>query len=104
LISRTLEEQPTCRFGAQMVDGGNYSNTKQIISAILIQEEVNVLVSNSVKMLKDKLYRLTLEMKRLNKDGELSTLMKLRRNQLKVLTKTGDSTLTDHSTLDQDFQ
>jgi hypothetical protein len=38
------------------------------------------------------------------KDGQLSTLTKLLRLRLKDLIQNSDSTETDHSTLDPDFQ
>jgi hypothetical protein len=77
---------------------------RPIISATLIQEEENVSKFNMEKMLKVNQFCNLQEVRRHNKDGELSTLMKLRRSQLKVLTKTGDSISTDLSILDLDSQ
>jgi len=75
-----------------------------ITSATLIQEEENVLKYSTERMKKDKPSRSWAKLRNHNKDGRLSMLMKLRKSKLKVLTKTGDSISTDHSTLDQDFQ
>jgi 3-hydroxyisobutyrate dehydrogenase-like beta-hydroxyacid dehydrogenase len=77
---------------------------KLIISATLIQEEASALTFYTERMLKVKQFKFKLEVKRLNKDGELSMSMKQRKNQPKVLTKTGASISTDPSTSDQDSQ
>lgn len=76
---------------------------KQTISVTLMLEEVNALKFNMERMLRDSEFWLPAEVTRPNKDGELSMLMKPRKNQLKVSIKTGDSTSIDHSTSGQDF-
>jgi hypothetical protein len=97
-----LEELTICKFGALTQDGSNFSDMKLTISVILMLEEENVLKSNMAKMQRANQFRLALEQKKHNKDGELSMLTKQKRSQLKDLTKIGDSTSTDLSILDQD--
>jgi hypothetical protein len=65
----------------------------------MIKEQVvNASLYNTERMLRDNLFKPLERMERLNKDGELSTLMRLKNSRRKVLPKTGDSMSTDHST------
>ena len=70
----------------------------------MTKEEVNALKFNMEKMLKAKQLKSWEEVKNHNRDGELCTSTRQKKNLLKVLTKIGDSISTDHSISDQDFQ
>jgi len=62
------------------------------------------LMSTKERIKKDKLLSSGRNMVEPTRNGRLSILTKIRDHKLRDLTRTSDSSATDHSTLAQDFQ
>jgi hypothetical protein len=91
-----------CKSGAPTLDGGKSSSMKENTS--LTGPTKKHLMFTEDKIMKDKRLlsgRNTVEPTR---NGRLSILTNLRRNKLKVSTRTSDLSATNHSTSDPDFQ
>jgi hypothetical protein len=102
LISKTLEKQATCKSGALTLDGGKFSDSRTTNS--LTGRAIRYLMLLDLKTKKDKpLVSRTTTMV-LTNNGMYSILMKLKDQELRELTKTSVSTLTDHSISDQECQ
>jgi hypothetical protein len=95
-----LEELETCKSGALTLDGSRSLSMKVNNSSTSEMEEH--LMSQVVEMKKDNLLLLGRDMVARTRNGRLSTLMKLRKELQRDLIRTGVSTLTDHSTSDQE--
>jgi hypothetical protein len=103
--SRTVEmpmERELCTSPQPTPDGGNSSNTKRDTLPMFMTRES--LMLKAAKIWKVERLELGREMDPHIRDGVLSMLMKLRKLELRVSTMNGDSTSTDHSTLDQNSQ
>jgi len=97
-----LERQTNSKFGAQTLDGGNYSALKEDSSPTCGIIESSMSLMEKMQNINQLLS--TREMVRGTRNGRFSILMKQLRDKKKVLSLTSVSMLTDHSTSDQDSQ
>jgi len=99
---KVMVEAIQCKSQALTPTGGRSSDMKESNSSTGITERH--LMFQVERMLKDNQFGSGVSMVEPTRDGRFSILTKHQRFQLKDLTKNTDSTLTDHSTSDQDFQ
>jgi hypothetical protein len=99
---KVQEEPTTCKSGALTQDGSNCSCTK--MNNLSMSRTKRYLMSQVEKIKKDKLLSSGEITVRRIRNGRSSTLTKLERLKLRDLMKNSASTLTDHSTSDQDSQ
>ena len=103
MISRAQENPETCKCGAPTHNGGK-SSLIEMNKSVTSNLPTNASMSMEVKMQKDKLSFHGTNILELTRNGLLSILTKLIKDQPRVLTKTSDSISTDHSTSSQDCQ
>jgi hypothetical protein len=104
--SRVQEELETCKFTALTLGGSKSSNTRtRCLSTQQITRSLKLNLERTRKVTKSSLIaKMEIRLIMLTKDGRLSILTRLSQSELRALIKSLDSTLTDHSTSDQDFQ
>jgi len=97
-----MVEATQCKSQAPTPTGGKSSDMKESNLSIGIMERH--LMFQVEKILKDKQFGYGVNMVEPTRDGKFSILTSNQRFQLKDSTKNTDSTSTDHSTSNQDFQ
>jgi hypothetical protein len=91
-----------CKSGAQTLDGGRSLFSKESTSATSKTQE-NVLMCGKEKISRVKRLLSGIDITVLTKDGRSSILTRNQRWRSRVLTKSSDSTSTDHSTSSLNF-
>jgi hypothetical protein len=97
-----MEVETQCKSLAPTPTGGRSSDTLTVNSSTGIT--TRYLMSHKERMKKDKNFGTGRIMVEPTRDGRYSILIKHQRFQRKDSTKNSDSTSTDHSTSDLDFQ